>query len=265
MTKNGHIFLETSSNSYLQVTDFLIAISEPVSRPEHIHEYILTRYSLYAAVSVKLETEYIISILSNYSKTTEIPSEVIEFIQENTAHYGKAKLVLKRNRHYIESVYEGVISDLLKIESVRKAKEAAVAFDMEIVDNHIEDVKEEMIRIMDGENAENSEKTESLYISSNFIEQVRKDCHDENFPLLEEYDFLGDEKNPRLEIDLKPSTHIRSYQEKSLSKMFSNGRARSGVIVLPCGSGKTLVGITAICTMKKRIVILCTSGVAVDQ
>ena len=33
----------------------------------------------------------------------------------------------------------------------------------------------------------------------------------------------------------------RPYQEKSLSKMFGNGRARSGIIVLPCGAGKSLV------------------------
>ena len=174
-------------------------------------------------------------------------------------------MVLKSNRYFIESVYDGVISDLLKIDSVRKAKEAASLVEMEVIENHVEDVKEEMLRIMDGENLEVAEKIESCCISSDYIEQVRKDCHDENFPLLEEYDFLRDDKNPRLEIDLKPSTHIRSYQEKSLSKMFSNGRARSGVIVLPCGSGKTLVGITAICTMKKRTVILCTSGVAVEQ
>ena len=39
-------------------------------------------------------------------------------------------------------------------------------------------------------------------------------------------------------IDLKPSTVLRPYQEKSLRKMFGNGRARSGVIVLPCGRSK---------------------------
>ena len=33
----------------------------------------------------------------------------------------------------------------------------------------------------------------------------------------------------------------RPYQDKSLSKMFGNGRARSGIIVLPCGAGKSLV------------------------
>ncbi len=49
-------------------------------------------------------------------------------------------------------------------------------------------------------------------------------------------------------------------QEKSLRKMFGNGRARSGVIVLPCGAGKTLVGVTAACTVRKRCLVLCTSG-----
>lgn len=78
--------------------------------------------------------------------------------------------------------------------------------------------------------------------------------------MLEEYDFRNDTNNPNLEIDLKPITVIRSYLEKSLSKMFGNGRARSGIIVLPCGAGKTLVGITAACTIKKSCLVLCTSG-----
>ena len=47
--------------------------------------------------------------------------------------------------------------------------------------------------------------------------------------------------------------------------MLSNGRARSGVIVLPCGAGKTLVGVTAACMVRKKTIVLCTSGVAVDQ
>jgi hypothetical protein len=37
-------------------------------------------------------------------------------------------------------------------------------------------------------------------------------------------------------------------------------RARSGIIVLPCGAGKTLVGITAACTIKKSVLVLCTSA-----
>ena len=47
--------------------------------------------------------------------------------------------------------------------------------------------------------------------------------------------------------------------------MFSNGRARSGIIVLPCGAGKTLTGITAACYIKKSILVLCNSNVSVEQ
>lgn len=94
--------------------------------------------------------------------------------------------------------------------------------------------------------------------------------------MLEEYDFRNDTVNANLDIDLKPATVIRPYQETSLSKMFGNGyshsfmfilrtnawgsRARSGIIVLPCGAGKTLVGITAACTIKKSCLVLCTSS-----
>ena len=47
--------------------------------------------------------------------------------------------------------------------------------------------------------------------------------------------------------------------------MFSNGRARSGVIVLPCGAGKTLTGIVAASYIKKSVLVLCNSGVSVEQ
>ena len=47
--------------------------------------------------------------------------------------------------------------------------------------------------------------------------------------------------------------------------MFGNGRARSGIIVLPCGAGKTLTGVTAAQTIKKSVVVLCTNAVSVLQ
>lgn len=42
-------------------------------------------------------------------------------------------------------------------------------------------------------------------------------------------------------------------------------RAQSGIIVLPCGAGKTLVGVAAACTIRKEFVVLCTSNVSVEQ
>lgn len=66
---DGHIFLEAFSPVYRHAQDFLVAISEPVCRPERIHEYKLTAYSLYAAVSVGLQTADIIEYLKRLSKT----------------------------------------------------------------------------------------------------------------------------------------------------------------------------------------------------
>ena len=60
-------------------------------------------------------------------------------------------------------------------------------------------------------------------------------CIELDYPLLAEYDFKNDTRNANVNIDLRPSTVLRPYQEKSLRKMFGNGRARSGIIVLPCG------------------------------
>jgi DNA excision repair protein ERCC-3 len=83
---------------------------------------------------------------------------------------------------------------------------------------------------------------------------------------MEEYDFKNDQINPNApQMDLKPHTRIRRYQERSLAKMFWNGRARSGIIVLPCGAGKTLTGVTTAQTIKKSVVCLCTNAVSVLQ
>ena len=65
----------------LQAYDFMVAIAEPVSRPEFVHEYKLTAYSLYAAVAVSIDTESIIRVLNRLSKT-EVPEEVNRYAQQ---------------------------------------------------------------------------------------------------------------------------------------------------------------------------------------
>lgn len=108
-------------------------------------------------------------------------------------------------------------------------------------------------------------KIVSFEVNQEKIEIIQKRCIELEYPLLAEYDFRNDTVNPDINIDLKPSAVLRPYQEKSLRKMFGNGRARSGVIVLPCGAGKSLVGVTACCTVRKRALVLCNSGVSVEQ
>uniref|UniRef100_A0AAX7V4G8 Helicase XPB/Ssl2 N-terminal domain-containing protein n=1 Tax=Astatotilapia calliptera TaxID=8154 RepID=A0AAX7V4G8_ASTCA len=75
---DGHIFLEAFSPVYKYAQDFLVAIAEPVCRPNHIHEYKLTAYSLYAAVSVGLQTSDIVEYLQKLSKTS-VPDGIVDF------------------------------------------------------------------------------------------------------------------------------------------------------------------------------------------
>ena len=63
---------------YQQASDFLVAIAEPVSRPQYIHEYELTPSSLYAAVSVGLSQQDIVNVIMKLCKNAQIPQEVME-------------------------------------------------------------------------------------------------------------------------------------------------------------------------------------------
>lgn len=348
---DGHIFLETFGPISSQAQDFLIAIAEPVCRPEHIHEYKLTSYSLYAAVSVGLRTSEIIGCLRRLCKT-ELPKGIIAYIRSCTLSYGKAKLVLKGGRFFVESVHHGFLkklaadpevkqclisaptaeglseitfhkfdtseanqtialgvetksanstsagntvdgsfSEILKLYEAIDAEEEdgeaeAVAAASAVADSELNAVGStgdaDIINIKaigiegdaaDGEGDDDDfapskfplPETHAIEVKQSEIERLQKRCVEIEVPLLAEYDFRQDKLNKDMSVDLRASTTLRPYQEKSLRKMFGNGRARSGVIVLPCGAGKTLVGVTAACTVRKPTLCLCTSGVAVEQ
>lgn len=286
---DGRIILESFSPLAEQAQDFLVTIAEPISRPSHIHEYRITAYSLYAAVSVGLETNDIISVLNRLSKVP-VASSIINFIKSATISYGKVKLVLKHNRYFVESTQADILQMLLKdpvlgplrIDSSEStnglaSEKAPVQGDLRIPGTKAPDANgastdkvEDIYASVIGEKEDDVDEDDldavhSFEVSNDSVEIVKKRCQEIDYPVLEEYDFRNDLRNPDLDIDLKPSTQIRPYQEKSLSKMFGNGRARSGIIVLPCGAGKTLVGITAACTIRKSVIVLCTSSVSVMQ
>ncbi|CAI9094123.1 OLC1v1029812C1 [Oldenlandia corymbosa var. corymbosa] len=269
---DGRIFLETFSPLYKQAYDFLIAIAEPVCRPESMHEYNLTPHSLYAAVSVGLETETIISVLSKLSKT-KLPKEMIDFIHDSTANYGKVKLVLKKNRYLVESPFPEVLQKLLTDETIRRARispegtNGGDGFTVSRSLGEIEGRHDELLNEAELAAVAEEKETHAFEIDPSQVENVKQACLPNalNYPMLEEYDFRNDTINPDLDMELKPQAQPRPYQEKSLSKMFGNGRARSGIIVLPCGAGKSLVGVSAASRIKKSCLCLATNAVSVDQ
>ncbi|KAH7550243.1 hypothetical protein JRO89_XS13G0159600 [Xanthoceras sorbifolium] len=262
---DGRIFLETFSSLYKQAYDFLIAIAEPVCRPESMHEYNLTPHSLYAAVSVGLETETIISVLNKLSKT-KLPKEMIDFIHSSTSNYGKVKLVLKKNKYF-------VLKKLLKDEVISKSRitsevaHGGDGFTISKASGEIATGHDGLLNEAELAAAAEEKETHSFEIDPSQVENVKQRCLPNalNYPMLEEYDFRNDTVNPDLNMELKPHAQPRPYQEKSLSKMFGNGRARSGIIVLPCGAGKSLVGVSAASRIKKSCLCLATNAVSVDQ
>lgn len=292
---DGHIFLEAFSPVYKYAQDFLVAIAEPVCRPTHVHEYKLTAYSLYAAVSVGLQTSDITEYLRKLSKTG-VPDGILQFIKLCTVSYGKVKLVLKHNRYFVESSHPDVIQRLLQDPVIRECRlRSAEGEATELITEtftsrsaisktaegagpstsrgtdpqgkpdipmDLFDFYEQMDK---DEEDEEETQTVSFEVKQEMIEELQKRCIHLEYPLLAEYDFRNDSVNPDINIDLKPMAVLRPYQEKSLRKMFGNGRARSGVIVLPCGAGKSLVGVTAACTVRKRCLVLGNSAVSVEQ
>jgi len=255
-------------------------------------------------VSVGLQTEDIIEVLNRLSKVP-VPEAIISFIRERTLSYGKVKLVLKHNKYFIESSHPETLQLLLKDKVIRDARvitqqadtsikaatfttmkapakgnlvipgtkeadkkkdDSAVSKDStEAYKANDADLFTSVVGVEGDEIDEDDDNVHAFEIDDAKIDDVKKRCNELEYPMLEEYDFRNDTINANLDIDLKPATTIRPYQETSLSKMFGNGRARSGIIVLPCGAGKTLVGITAACTIKKSCLCLCTSSVSVMQ
>lgn len=298
--KKNRITLESFSTLAQKASEFLTAIAEPLSRPSYFHEYSMTESSLYAAISTGMTAEDIFHGLNVLSKT-QIPPQIREFVDQKTRAFGKAKLVLKRTRYFLECTEYDILKKLLRDEvigasrknaqgaivtekaakmggivipgtndaagvSQQAANQPAAVTPTDAKDNVSKDARMMLaLRAEEDDDDDDNRLAHSVEIPVEEVNVVKKRLFNLGYPVLEEYDFKNDERNPNLDIDLKPIAKIRDYQEKSLRRMFGNNRARSGIIVLPCGAGKTLVGITAACTVKKGVVILCTSSMSVVQ
>ncbi len=291
--QKGRIILESFSPLATHAQDFLTTIAEPASRPAFLHEYKLTPHSLYAAVSVGLDPKDIINVLDRLSKIP-VPENIRNFITSCTQSYGKVKLVLKNTKHYLESSDPEMLQRLLKDEIIgplrvqgaedittssapkmgglvipgtKNAAGVQQAGADQRKPQEAENANQEDIfaTLNEDDDEDDADAVHAFEIADEGVEHIQKRCLELGLPVLEEYDFRNDDANANLDIDLKPAAQIRHYQEKSLSKMFGNGRAKSGLIVLPCGAGKTLVGITAACTIKKGVIVMCTSSMSVVQ
>jgi len=109
---------------------------------------------------------------------------------------------------------------------------------------------------------------------------VKEKAFEHGIPIVDEYSFVSQTSSLESEIEapanvirmrkvpvvLTMNTIVRDYQSMSCSKLYWDSfRCHSGILILPCGAGKTLIGITAFATLQQPCIIFCQSTLAATQ
>ena len=207
----------------------LAIFAELERAPEHIHTYRITKLGLWNARAAGHGSDYVIGVLDKYAKFA-IPSSVRVDIQETMDRYGK--LVIRRNP-------EGALlltseSAAILLEASRSPRIAA------LLGPRVSEDSFEVLAFARG-----SLKQELLKLG---------------WPA---EDLAGYTPGEPHAIALNQTGwNIRDYQTKAVEKFWDGG---SGVVVLPCGAGKTIVGAAAMAKAKTNTLILVTNTVAARQ
>ena len=197
--------------------------------PEHIHTYRLTNLGLWNARAAGHDAELVIDTLIKYSRYA-VPHSLLVDVAETMSRYGRLRLEADPIHGLIL-----ITTDVGVLEEVIRAKKIApllgVRIDPETIAVHPSQrgaIKQSLLRL--GWPAE---------------------------------DFAGYVDGQAHEIALKQNDwKIRPYQELAAEGFWHGG---SGVVVLPCGAGKTIVGAAAMAHAKATTLILVTNTVAARQ
>lgn len=228
------ILLDLSSNDAENARLDIIPFAELVKSPEHMHTYTLSPLSLWNAISAGLSAEEIITRLRKWSRY-DIDQRVLFFIEDTAGRYGD--FILTEDEENTERL-------LLKVK--RKL------FFMQIASSNL---AKKYLK-PEGEGTFSLDRLNRGMIKVELIKM--------GFPV---DDRIPLSRGERVEIDLSGTFLARDYQESAVKSFLGNGERGTGfgTIVLPCGSGKTIVGILAMARLKTRTLILCPNVQSVHQ
>ncbi|GAA2067387.1 DNA repair helicase XPB [Leifsonia soli] len=207
----------------------LAVFAELERAPEHIHTYRITRLGLWNARAAGHTAEDMLGTLERYSKFP-IPQTVSVDVSETVARYGR--LVIERDD-------EGTLllrsTDLAVLTEVATAKRIAPLL--------------------------LERRDDTTFVVEVWARgQLKQELVKLGWPA---EDLAGYTPGTPHEIGLKEDGWaLRDYQRKAVTNFFDGG---SGVVVLPCGAGKTLVGAGAMATAKTTTLILVTNTVSARQ
>jgi DNA excision repair protein ERCC-3 len=197
--------------------------------PEHVHTYRLTPLGLWNARAAGHDAEQVVDTLLTYSRYA-VPHALLVDIAETMARYGRLRLE-KHPTHglVLASTDRPVLEEVLRGKKVRPMLGERI--DDETVAVHPSErgnLKQALLKL--GWPAEDF----AGYVDG---EAHRIDLHEEGW-------------------------HLREYQRDAADSFWHGG---SGVVVLPCGAGKTIVGAAAMAHAKATTLILVTNTVAARQ
>jgi DNA excision repair protein ERCC-3 len=233
------VLLEVESPLYETARDGLIGFAELIKSPEHIHTYRITPLSLWNAASAGLSADDITDLLAAYTKY-DIPPNVIHSIKDYTARYGRLKL-LKDDEGRLVLFSE----DPIYITEVLHQRSAMPFLKGEIDSNHVEVLPE-----MRG------------HLKHALIKL--------GLPV---EDLAGYVEGSPLSLQLRKVTRsgvlfsLRRYQEEAAEIFYAGGRSSggSGIIALPCGAGKTMVGMAIMEQIGAYTLVISTNISALRQ
>ena len=197
--------------------------------PEHIHTYRLTNLGLWNARAAGHDAEMVIDTLIKYSRYA-VPHSILVDVAETMSRYGRLRLEADPIHGLIL-----VTTDTAVLEEVIRATKIAPLLGVRI-DN------------------------ETIAVHPSQRGQIKQSLLRLGWPA---EDFAGYVDGQAHEIALKQTDwKIRPYQELAAEGFWHGG---SGVVVLPCGAGKTIVGAAAMAHAKATTLILVTNTVAARQ
>jgi DNA excision repair protein ERCC-3 len=207
----------------------IAAFAELEKSPEHIHTYRLTPLGLWNARASGHDAEQVIDVLLKYSRYA-VPHSLLVDIAETMSRYGRLRL----EAHPVHGLIL-VSNDPAVLKEVTRGKKVAPMLGKQL--------DEETIVVHPGQRG--------------FFKQALLKL---GWPA---EDFAGYVDGEHHEISLKQDGwKIRKYQELAAEGFWHGG---SGVVVLPCGAGKTIVGAAAMAHAKATTLILVTNTVAARQ
>ena len=223
------MLLDVHSPSADECRRDIIAFSSLVKSPEHIHTYELTPLSLWNAVNLGLGEKEIIERLRKWSRY-DLDNRVLFFISDTVDRYGKLKLEEYDESHYRLSVQNAILFVKLKSDST-------------------------VMKYLTAGGGDNSFLLEKIYRGKIKAELIKR-----GYPVT---DTIPLTNGGPLDVKLKEDVTLRDYQKAARDSFVASGGY--GTVVLPCGSGKTVVGMAVMEALKTKTIILCPNVTAVHQ